>query len=74
MPRRNKPKPHVPFTRSGGHANKRRFTSKQEAIRAIMTSNQLDPDLSLRAYQCLDCQGWHLTSAGQNDIVKQRKD
>lgn len=70
MPRRNKIRPHVPFSAPKGHDNKRRFASKQEAVRAITDSQQLKPDLVLNTYRCLTCQGWHLTSADQNDIVK----
>lgn len=70
MPRRNNTRPHVPFSTQKGHDNKRRFVSKQEATEAIADSQRLKPDLVLSAYRCLMCHGWHLTSTGQNGIVK----
>lgn len=70
MPRRNKTPPHIPFKAKSGHSGKQRFASKSTIEALIKEKQRENPDLTLHAYRCPECSGWHLTSRpSKNDIV-----
>jgi hypothetical protein len=66
MPRRNHPKNHKPakkdpYKSGSGCSNKVRYGSRDQAEAVKSDQENMNPDIKLKVYKCLDCGGWHLT-------------
>lgn len=68
MPRRNRTKPHVPYEPKTAHAPaKKRFASRDEALRAIKELQKYNLDLKLSTYQSPVDGGWYLTTSRSSE-------
>lgn len=61
MPRRNYPKPHIPFTPPKSCEEKRKYRSEKDALDAASLQMLMHPSLELSVYKCDQCGKWHLT-------------
>lgn len=48
-----------------------KYLRKHEAEQAAEESAIIQPDIVLRVYKCLNCRGWHLTRANDQQIENQ---